>query len=138
MNTFFKHLSVFIRESGSYHRWWNYRSFVGGIISYLQNDYDIESHRETTSMFPRDSLRPGILFEFATPWYEANLEKAAHTALDKLFIEKRAAVFFRRNLKTVMAIGMAFSERKMGMTYTKISAGQNIRLPTNVTYLQAA
>ena len=96
-----------------------YHGFVLGMTAVLVPDYEVQSNREAgygrfdVAVFPKDTAKPGLLFEFKTAATEAELETGADAALAQMTARDYLAPFRARGIQQVHQYGVAFCGKKV-------------------------
>jgi len=96
-----------------------YHGFVLGMTAVLVPDYEVQSNREAgygrfdVAVFPKDTAKPGLLFEFKTAATEAELEAEADAALAQMTARDYLAPFRVRGIQQVHQYGVAFCGKQV-------------------------
>lgn len=113
-------LQSFILNSMSYYDLANdepeksYHLFVLGLLVVLSYTYEVKSNKESglgrydIMLIPKRKDHPGIIIEFKKTLLNETREAAAQKALDQIIAKKYMQEFEARDVKTIIAYGVAF------------------------------
>lgn len=96
-----------------------YHGFVLGMTAILVPDYEVQSNREAgkgrfdVAVFPKDTSKTGLLFEFKTAASEAELTAKADEALQQMAERDYIAPFRARGINEVHQYGVAFCGKQV-------------------------
>ena len=96
-----------------------YHGFVLGMTAVLVPDYEVLSNREAgrgrfdVAVFPKDTTKPGLLFEFKTAASESELADKADEALQQMTERDYLAPFRARGVGQVHQYGVAFCGKQV-------------------------
>ena len=96
-----------------------YHGFVLGMTAILVPDYEVQSNREAgkgrfdVAVFPKDTAKRGLLFEFKTASSEAELTAKADEALQQMAERDYIAPFRARGINEVHQYGVAFCGKQV-------------------------
>ena len=96
-----------------------YHGFVLGMTAVLVPDYEVQSNREAgkgrfdVAVFPKDTAKRGLLFEFKTASSEAELTAKADEALQQMAERDYIAPFRARGINEVHQYGVAFCGKQV-------------------------
>lgn len=96
-----------------------YHGFVLGMTAILVPDYEVQSNREAgrgrfdVAVFPKDTSKTGLLFEFKTAASEAKLAAKADEALQQMAERDYLAPFRAREIQQVHQYGVAFCGKQV-------------------------
>lgn len=96
-----------------------YHGFVLGMTAVLVPDYEVQSNRKAgrgrfdVAVFPKDTSKTGLLFEFKTAASEAELAAKADEALQQMAERDYLAPFRAREIQQVHQYGVAFCGKQV-------------------------
>lgn len=96
-----------------------YHGFVLGMTAVLVPDYEVQSNRKAgrgrfdVAVFPKDTSKTGLLFEFKTAASEAELAAKADEALQQMAERDYLAPFRAREIQQVHQHGVAFCGKQV-------------------------
>ena len=129
---FKEHIIAYINESGSYFDFGNnapervFHVFMLGLLVGLREKYDISSNKEAglgrydIIFVPKNKKQNGILLEFKIAKTAKELLNKASEALTQIKNRQYVQVFKQQEIKSVLAIGMAFYGKKMELVHEEI------------------
>jgi hypothetical protein len=132
MDKFKQYLSSYIMQSGSYFDFSSNTSeqifhvFVLGLVVGLRDEYIIRSNQESglgrfdVVLIPKNRQRNGILLEFKVANTEESLVNKAEEALVQIKDKQYLQNFKQHDIKSVLAIGMAFCGKQLEMAHENI------------------
>lgn len=132
MDKFKAYLSSYIRQTGSYFDFNKnmdeqiFHIFILGLVVGLRDHYYIHSNRESglgrfdVMFIPKNKKDRGILLEFKKSDTLELLLNKAQEALDQIKDKRYIETFKQHNIDSVLAIGLAFSGKDVGLIYENI------------------
>ena len=122
---FRKMLRKFLLESASFfdvkgtHPEKFYHGFVLGLMSSLQDTYNIKSNRESgygrydVMLIPKDKTKLGIVLEFKTAEAEEDLATIAQQALQQVKDKQYETELKQAGIQSVLKLGLAFKGKEV-------------------------
>ncbi|MDJ1305908.1 MAG: PD-(D/E)XK nuclease domain-containing protein [Candidatus Midichloria sp.] len=98
--------------------------FILGLVVGLRDSYVIQSNQESgfgrydVMFIPKNKQLSGILLEFKVAEVPEDLVNKAQEALDQIKDKQYMEVLHQHEVKSVLAIGMAFCGKKMELVHT--------------------
>ncbi|MFN2341419.1 MAG: AAA family ATPase [Halanaerobium sp.] len=100
-----------------------YHGLILGLMTYLSDQYYLESNKEyglgraDIVLLPKDKNEPAFVMEFKNEYTTSDIsvEKAAAGALKQINEQKYAAALKKQGLKKIYKIGLGFKGKKLAM-----------------------
>jgi len=133
IDDFKAYLSGYIMQTGSYFDFNSntaeqiFHIFILGLVVGLRAQYIIYSNQESglgrfdVVFIPKNQLEKGIVLEFKTSATAELLLDKAQEALDQIKQKQYLTVFEKNNIKSVLAIGLAFCGKQVDLVHENIS-----------------
>lgn len=106
----------------------SYHLFVLGLLVLLGEDYDVISNRESglgrydILIAPKNPALTGVVIEFKKALGSEKLEDAAQKALEQIISKNYVQELKARNVKNILAYGIAFSGKNLSVVSKQIEA----------------